>query len=1009
MSTFQKVVFDLHKFWEKEGCAIHAGHGVEMGAGTFNPATFFRCLGPEPYKAAYLEPCRRPTDGRYGENPNRVQQFFQYQVILKPSPLGVQDLYLKSLEAIGFDLSKHDIRFVHDDWESPTLGAWGLGWEVWIDGMEVTQFTYFQSVAGLELSPITAEITYGVERLCMYLQKKKSIFDIAWGGGLSYGDVYHRNEIEWSHYNFTAASTEMWKRHFTDYQKETKDLLAKNLPIPAYEFVMKASHAFNILDARGVISVTERTGYIAAIRNLAHEVALQYVESREKQGFPLLRGKKEEEVPPSSKPLSTHLEHPKTGEQEDFLLEIGTEELPATFVPIGMAQLEKHLCEFLIKNGIPFKSVSVFGTPRRLSALVSQLSLLKPAESIEKKGPPLDRCFDDEGNPTKAGEGFIRTLGLENVTLGAIRKGKIKDLEIRSLKDVDYLFATVTSAEIPTATLLQQSLAKLIQALEFPKKMRWDPLSPPFARPIRWIVALLGNEVISFPLGRLLSSNVSYGHRRHSPGPIPIQHPNEYKTLLKEGKVLVDVADRKESIVKQLQEIEKNEQVEALAQDDVMKEVLFLAEWPNLASVPFSETFLKAPKELLVKEMVDHQRYFPLAHNNGSLKNQFVITADTTPTQEIMEGNQKVLAARLSDGVFLYEEDLKMGLKAMNEKLKTITFQKELGTLAEKVDRIEKHAHTISHHLQIKDPKNIAKAASLCKADLASHAVYEFPELQGTMGRYYADAEHLPKEVALAIDEHWSPRGEGGKLPETEAGIIVSLADKIDNLLGCYCVGLKPTSSSDPYALRRQAIGLIRIAIASKLRFSLPNLLSDCLNHFPAMLRKADAVTEIVSFIQTRMKHTLEEFHLSKDEAEATLSFGFTDIYDAFRKVEALHEFRTSPAFSSLLEVYKRAKGQISTFKTHPFAVDLLHEPAEKNLATKLEQIEKPFATALSACDYKKAYELIAEVQPPLATLFNEVKILADDPKIQQNRIALLQKVFTLFEKLLDFSKIQQS
>ena len=288
MIQFQELLRRLSHFWEKADCIIHQGYDLEVGAGTMNPATFLRCLGPEPYRAAYVEPCRRPTDGRYGTNPNRLQHYFQYQVILKPSPLNMQDLYLDSLKAIGVDLKKHDIRFVHDDWENPTIGAWGLGWEVWMDGMEVTQYTYFQCVGGVTLKPITGELTYGIERIAMYIQNVDSIFDLQWNDQLTYGDIYHRNEVEWSHYNFEKANTSMWFRHFENFESEAKQLIAANLPIPAYDFVMKASHAFNILDARGAISVTERTGYIGRIRDLAKAIAESYVASRERSGFPLM-------------------------------------------------------------------------------------------------------------------------------------------------------------------------------------------------------------------------------------------------------------------------------------------------------------------------------------------------------------------------------------------------------------------------------------------------------------------------------------------------------------------------------------------------------------------------------------------------------------------------------------------------------------------------------------------------------------------------------------------------
>src|SRR5882724_797768 len=254
--TFQEIILTLHKYWAKQGCLLWQPYDIEKGAGTFNPATFLECLTPKPWKVAYVEPSRRPADGRYGENPNRLQHYYQYQVVLKPSPSNIQALYLSSLRAIGIDPKQHDIRFVEDDWESPTLGAWGLGWEVWLDGMEITQFTYFQQVGGLDCKPVLGEITYGIERLAMYLQDKQSIFDLVWTDGVKYGDVYHQNEVEQSRYNFELANTDMLFRHFSEFEAEAKRLIEAQCVLPAYEAVMKCSHTFNLLDARGAISVT---------------------------------------------------------------------------------------------------------------------------------------------------------------------------------------------------------------------------------------------------------------------------------------------------------------------------------------------------------------------------------------------------------------------------------------------------------------------------------------------------------------------------------------------------------------------------------------------------------------------------------------------------------------------------------------------------------------------------------------------------------------------------------
>ncbi len=288
MLTFQQLILRLNEFWDRHGCVLLQPYDMEVGAGTFHTATFLRAIGPEPWKAAYVQPSRRPKDGRYGENPNRLQHYYQYQVALKPSPANIQDLYLESLTAIGVDPKVHDIRFVEDDWESPTLGAWGLGWEVWLDGMEVTQFTYFQEVGSLACKPVLGEITYGLERLAMYLQEKESIYDLVWTPGVSYGDVYHQNEVEQSKYNFELANVELLLRLFGDFEGEAKRLIGAGLALPGYEMVMKCSHTFNLLDARGAISVTERAAYIGRVRALSRLVAQAYYDSREALGFPML-------------------------------------------------------------------------------------------------------------------------------------------------------------------------------------------------------------------------------------------------------------------------------------------------------------------------------------------------------------------------------------------------------------------------------------------------------------------------------------------------------------------------------------------------------------------------------------------------------------------------------------------------------------------------------------------------------------------------------------------------
>ena len=294
--TFQELFLSLHQFWADQGCLIHQSYDTEVGAGTFHPATFLRALGPEPWRAAYVQPSRRPTDGRYGENPNRLQHYYQYQVILKPAPENIQELYLKSLSSFGIRLDEHDIRFVQDDWESPTLGAWGLGWEVRLDGMEITQFTYFQEIGGIVLDPISVEITYGLERVAMYLQEVDNVYDLAWTDDVTYGEVHHDSEVQFSHFNFNEANVDRLKEGFSRSEEESRALISKGLILPAYDYCIKSSHFFNLLDARGAISVTERTSYIARVRGLARLCAEGYLRQREEAGFPLLRSSKDKRV-----------------------------------------------------------------------------------------------------------------------------------------------------------------------------------------------------------------------------------------------------------------------------------------------------------------------------------------------------------------------------------------------------------------------------------------------------------------------------------------------------------------------------------------------------------------------------------------------------------------------------------------------------------------------------------------------------------------------------------------
>ncbi|MCB1112917.1 MAG: glycine--tRNA ligase subunit beta, partial [Chlamydiia bacterium] len=850
----------------------------------------------------------------------------------------------------------------------------------------------------------------------LYLQNVESFFDIQWNDQLTYGDIYHRNEVEWSHYNFEEASTRMWFQHFDDYEKEARQLVEKNLPIPAYDFVMKASHAFNMLDARGVISVTERTGYIQRIRDLACEVAREYLESRKELEHPLMdrfsTGKRDD----------IHLTHPEltlneallqatSKQKEDYLLEIGSEELPATFVPAGCHNLEKSMVKLLEKEGIQYEGVETYGTPRRLAVYVKGLQMATPTTEEERRGPPVNQAFDDSGLPAAAAQGFFRSINKDPLTLNEIRDGQDSDVSIVNKKGTDYLCANVVNKGRPVADILSEKVPDLILNLDFPKKMRWGDLEISYARPLRWIVSLFGKHRVRFTVGDITADRESYGHSQLHPWSFALLKAQDYLPILRDHYVIADMKERRREIVRQLDELERSLGAAIIKRDAVIPQVLNLVEWPQCTVGTFDKAFLKAPKEVLISEMVEHQKYFPVAREDGQLKNSFVITADNKPTEKIRHGNERALTPRLADGVSLYELDLSVSLEEFNEKLKHVTFQKELGSVYDKVMRIKKHAALLQKMLNISTPENTERAALFCKVDIPSKMVYEFPELQGVMGRYYALARDEAPEVAQAIDEHWMPRGEDAPLPATETGIIISLADKIDNLLGCFCVGLKPTSSSDPYALRRQALGMMRILIENRLHLPISKLIGACYDNFPEEIRtkNSDAVVEIEEFLVNRIKTVFQHYGVAKDEIDASLSSGFSDIYDTFCKVQALHRFRESgDKFPLLYEVYKRAKGQVDSFSDKAFSTKLLKENAEVALDQVLNRTELPFTEALKSHEYDQAYALIAEIQPAIADLFDQVKVLADDAALRDNRIALLQRVFSRFDMLLDFAKIKE-
>lgn len=992
--TLQAMMAAILNFWSEQGCIIHQGYDLEVGAGTFNPATFLQSLGPEPFRTAYIEPSRRPQDGRYGQHPNRLQKYHQLQVILKPVPENFLSLYLESLKVIGLNLVDHDIRFVHDDWENPTIGAWGLGWEVWLNGMEITQLTYFQAVGSKPLDAISGEITYGVERIAMYLQKKNSVYDVMWNDSLTYGDITQYAEQAWSQYNFETANTTMWLKHFDDFSAEALATLDQGLPLPAYDFVIKASHAFNMLDSRGVISVTERTRYIAKIRQLARAAADKYVAWRESLGFPLLK------TPPST-PTVTPKKIPTICQPEDFLLEIGSEELPATFVPTGIQQLESLAKKLLADYGIAYKHLEVLGTPRRLALCIEGLSHVTIRPESEKKGPPLSLLFMTDGSVSPQGEQFFSSHGLSISQRSALDQPSAI-CRVRSINGTDYLFLVIPEERKETAAILVNELPQLIRSIRFPQKMTWDNGGVEYARPIRWLVALYGDQILPISLGFVSSGSTSWGHRQLDNRQLTIPSSNMYVDTLRSACVIVSQKERRAIIKQGLQNL-TGDQIVAIAPEHLVDETVFLTEHPFVISAQFDPAFCSLPKELLIAEMIQHQRYFPTQNMQGEITNRFLIVCDNSPTDSIVEGNEKALAPRLTDGNFLFKQDLLTPLSSFVEKLKSVTYFESLGSLADKTSRLKLHLEEAYALLPLCAKEDIDTAIHYCKADLVSSVVNEFPELQGIMGRYYLQNASLSRAAALAIGEHLQHITLGSSISTT--GALLSILDRIDNLLSCFILGLLPTSSHDPYALRRQSLEILTLLYTTQSSVDIEDLFARLIRYFPSSIPNTvwspeEVLSKLNTFVWGRLRTILSSLGFDKEVIATVLTDNCPkNPLTIIQSAQSIQELKNTQILKTIAATHNRLKKILASLSfsvteqmfSLQSAEDLLFKQALDRF------VEETAALPISSKDY---LHLLKELAQSTELFLDSVRVASDDESTRNQRIALLiaaQKCFGFY------------
>ncbi|MBL8088939.1 MAG: glycine--tRNA ligase subunit beta [Anaerolineales bacterium] len=983
-SSFQSIILKLQDFWASHGCLITQPYYTQVGAGTMNPATFLRVLGPEPWNVAYVEPSVRPDDGRYGENPNRFQLHTQFQVILKPDPGNPQELYLESLKALGIDPRQHDIRFVEDNWEQPAISAWGLGWEVWLDGQEITQFTYFQQMGGVALDPVSVEITYGLERILIALNNAKAIWDEEYGAGVTYGEIRRQEEFEHSKYYFETADVDRIRKMYDLFSAEADACLAQGLIVPAHDYVLKCSHMFNVLDTRGAISVAERQAFFRRMRELAKRVAESYSEQRKQLEYPLL--KTADNRPQTAKPTLSAVSG-----QRSFLLEIGTEELPANDVDTAYSHLVTYIPQLLDELHLDHKDIRIFTTPRRLTVSIDSLSPNQPDRGEIVKGPPADKAIDKDGKPTQAGLGFAKKNNIDPSAL-----------EIREEGGGKYVFAVVKQKGKPTPEVLVEALPKLIESIKFEKSMKWNDSGVSFSRPIRWIVALLGDTVIPFEYAGVVSSNTSRGLRPYDSPEIKIPSAEKYMDVIRESGIVLDKEERKNSIIEQVKQAASLVGGEAIIEDGLLSEVANLVEMPTAVMGGFNQEFLELPRDVLISVMKKHQRYFPV-QKNGKLLAHFVAirNGDDIGVDTVREGNEHVLGARFADANFFVREDVKLKLEEYRPKLSTLTFHTKLGSMLDKSERIEKLVNEIAPMLSITDYelRNTQRAAFLMKADLVTQMVTEMTSLQGIIGGEYALRSGEQEDVATAIGEQYQT------VPQTKIGLAIALADRIDSLVGLFAAGLAPTGAKDPFGLRRAAIGVVQPLIEHNIDFDLSDAVKKSAKTQP--IKVDDEIqNQILDFIAGRLSVVLKE-NYKHDVVEAVLAEQSANPAASAEAVKQLSAWVKRDDWSSILDGFARCV-RILKSKT---ADDRPQTKIDEKILVEAEEKElyKLIKSSVSGqpSSVNEMLEIVVKLIPSINNFFDKVMVMAEDNKLKENRLGLLQKISSLSNGIADLSKLE--
>ncbi len=683
---------------------------------------------------------------------------------------------------------------------------------------------------------------------------------------------------------------------------------------------------------------------------------------------------------------------------KELFLEIGCEEIPAGFIPRATAEMEAIITRELAVARLPFSGIQTLATPRRLALVVKGLPAVQPDAEITATGPSVKAAYDADGKPTKAAEGFARGQGVDVAALQTITTDK-----------GEYLFVSKHEAGRPTHEILTELLPALIANIPFKKSMRWGEQDVRFARPIHWIVALFDGTVIPFSFGQITSGKVSRGHRFMANTPFPVSDFAGYLNECERHFVIPDPEKRKEIIRRETHRVAIAAGGHLLPDEELLEQVTYLVEYPSAVHGTFSPEFLKVPKEVLITSMRSHQRYFSIVDANGGLMPGF-ITINNTLSEDpsvVVKGNERVLRARLSDARFFFEEDQKVRLDDRVEALKKVVYQQKLGTSFEKMERFRSLAEGLADRLNPAVKAQTSRAAWLCKADLVSGMVGEFPEVQGIMGREYALLEGESADVAGAIAEHYLPTQAGGELPASDIGAFVSIADKMDTICGCFGVGLIPTGAADPYALRRATIGIIAIILDRGYRLSLESLIDEALTLLaPKLTRQKEQVAaDVLEFFRARFSNLMGGLHPT-DAVDAAVAAGFSDLVDVRARIAALAEFKNHPDFEPLSVAFKRVGNIIKEGTDAPVDPSLFQDEAEKNLYEAIQAVKVAAGGLVASGAWLDALTEIATLRGPVDRFFDGVMVMAEDPLVRTNRLALLTTIARLFGRIADFSRI---